>query len=136
MMYALFTGLKEPSFLPKTILIAEDDVRIRKLLLTCIARHGYGVIVVHDGQVALDKIRYSVPALLITDVHMPNLDGLSLIRTLRADYAPSVLPIIVLSAEADMLRTKISSTLVQHFVNKPVQLSELCTLVHNLIGPP
>jgi CheY-like chemotaxis protein len=136
MSYVLFTGLKEYGFVSKTILIAEDDARIRKLLLTCVARHGYEVTMVSDGQLALNEIRNSIPDLLITDINMPNLDGLSLINILRAEPTTSLLPIIALSAEADQLRATIGPHLVKHLLNKPVQLSELCAIVHDLIGPP
>jgi two-component system, chemotaxis family, chemotaxis protein CheY len=129
-------GLKEHGFLPKTIVIAEDDTRIRKLLLTCIARHGYQVTLAPDGQIALAEIRNSMPDLLITDINMPNLDGLSLIKILRADSATTLLPIIAMSADADEMRTMIGPDLVQHFLNKPIELTALCAIVHDLIGPP
>jgi DNA-binding response OmpR family regulator len=134
--YAILIGLKEHGSLPKKILIAEDDARIRKLLFTCVARHGYDVKIVSDGQLALDEIHNSIPDLLITDINMPNLDGLSLIKILRSDPNTRGLPIIVLSAEADQLRTTIGTYLVHYLLSKPVQLSELCAIVHNLIGPP
>lgn len=121
--------------MPKTILIAEDDASIRKLLHTCVARRGYLVTLVPDGQMALNEIHSSIPDLLITDINMPNLDGLSLIKTLRAYPETSLMPIIALSAEADQLRTMIGPELAQQFLNKPVQLTALCAIVHDLIGP-
>lgn len=120
----------------KTILIVDDDARIRKLLLTCIIRHGYKVKIVSDGLLALAEIRNALPDLLITDFNMPNLDGLSLIKILRADPTMSMLPIIALSAEADRMRSMIHPDQVAHLLMKPIPLTVLCTIVHDLIGPP
>ncbi len=120
----------------KTIVIAEDDSSVRKLLHTCVTRRGYQATVVVDGQAALDEILLSIPDLLITDINMPHLDGISLMKKLRAYPETSLLPIIALSAEADQIRAMIDVELVSHLLNKPVHLTTLCAIVSELIGPP
>lgn len=121
--------------MPKTILIAEDSANIQKLLHTSITRRGYNVQLASDGQVALQEINNNIPDLLITDINMPNLDGISLISILRADPKTSLLPIIALSAEADKFRFVLDTTMVQSLISKPIQLFILCATVHKLIGP-
>lgn len=82
------------------ILVADDNADMRHYLQNLLANH-YQVETVVDGQAALDSIRQRPPDLVLTDVMMPNLDGLGLLRSLRADPATRDLPIILLSARAD-----------------------------------
>lgn len=82
------------------IVVADDNADMRHYLQTLLADR-YQVTTVVDGEAALVAIRLHPPDLVLTDVMMPNLDGLELLRTLRADPNTLDLPIILLSARAD-----------------------------------
>lgn len=81
------------------VLVADDNSDLRQYLMRLLAEH-YEVEAVADGQAALDAARERAPDLILSDVMMPRLDGLGLLRELRADPALNEIPIILLSARA------------------------------------
>ena len=91
------------------ILFVDDEEQIRKLLSTWLTRHGYEVSVANDGWEALKAIRAKAPDLVITDVNMPNMNGLELTRRMRADHRTARIPVIMLSArkQADDVKSKL-----------------------------
>lgn len=80
------------------ILIVEDITHIRELLEVTLRFNGYPVVTARNGEEALEKIHARRPALVITDILMPKLDGFSLAQKLRSDPATRDLPIVFLSA--------------------------------------
>ena len=84
-----------------TILLAEDDVRLAELVARFLADQ-YTVHVAHDGVTALELAREHQPQLLITDLDMPGLDGMSLARRFRELTGDRLAPIIILSAMLDL----------------------------------
>ena len=83
----------------QTILIADDEPSIRKILSTRLSLKGYTVLTAADGQEALDVFNATVPDLLILDVMMPKLNGYAVCEALRAE---STVPIIMLTALGDV----------------------------------
>ena len=80
------------------VLFVDDEGQIRKLVQTFLTKHGYVVATANDGFEALREIKRQKPHLVITDVSMPNLNGLELCRRLRSEAATARLPVIMLSA--------------------------------------
>ncbi len=116
------------------ILFVDDDRSIRKLLVAYFERRGYRVAAVADGVEALRAIQEDVPALVATDVNMPNLNGFELTRRLRANRRTSNIPIIMLSAlkrEDDVLRGYGAGA--DEYVPKPVELAILAAKVETLL---
>jgi len=81
------------------VLVADDNGDLRTFLASLLAPH-YDVETVADGREALAAIRARKPDLVLSDVMMPNLDGLGLVRALREDPGTRTLPVILLSARA------------------------------------
>jgi signal transduction histidine kinase len=81
------------------VLIADDNSDLRTFLASLLAPH-YEVQAVADGREALAAVRTRKPDLVLSDVMMPNLDGLGLVRALREDPETRTLPVILLSARA------------------------------------
>ena len=77
----------------------DTEEQIRRLLSSFLTRRGYLVKTAIDGQEALKILESDVPDLVITDVNMPNVDGVELTRRLRAHPRLSSMPIIMLSAK-------------------------------------
>jgi PAS domain S-box-containing protein len=88
-------GAKERS----RVLVADDNADMRGYLRRLLGEH-YDVLVAADGRDALEKARAGLPALILSDVMMPNLDGFELLRAVRADSALAATPVILLSARA------------------------------------
>lgn len=81
----------------KTVLIADDDKLTREGLATMLRSAGHSVIEAEDGQQAYEMIQERQPDLLISDVRMPNMDGISLVEHIRKDPAVQGIPVIVLT---------------------------------------
>src|SRR5947209_7701316 len=77
------------------VLVVDDDPKILGLVRTYLQREGLGVVTAGDGSVALDEIRRSRPQLVVLDLMLPGLDGMSVLRQLRQE---SDVPVLVLSA--------------------------------------
>jgi len=80
------------------ILVVEDIPHIRQMLEVALKFKGYPVVAVANGQEALEQVASEHPALIITDILMPKLDGFALVQQLRTDPRTRDIPIIFLSA--------------------------------------
>jgi two-component system response regulator MtrA len=85
------------------VLVAEDDPRQAEVLRRYLVAEGHEATVVHDGRAALDQARRLAPDLVVLDVMMPELDGLFVCRTLRAESDVLVLMLTARRTEDDML---------------------------------
>jgi DNA-binding response OmpR family regulator len=85
--------------MPK-ILAVDDMQEIVRLVEINLTRQGYEVIIAHDGEEALKKIREELPDLVISDVTMPYRDGLSLLREVRSEPMTQEIPFILLTVKA------------------------------------
>ena len=83
------------------IIIAEDDSDVALLITEMLKDEGYNYIWAQDGQEALEIIEKQMPKLLITDIMMPRMDGIELIKHIRDDEEKQHLPIIVVSARTE-----------------------------------
>lgn len=82
------------------ILLVEDNGDMRQYLKRLLSEEGYSVKFAPDGMAALDCVREKVPDLILSDVMLPRMDGLSLVRQLREDRGLTDVPIVLLSARA------------------------------------
>ena len=116
------------------VLFVDDDGQIRKLVQTFLQKHGYVVTTANDGYEALREIRKERPHLVITDVSMPNLNGLELTRRLRSEAATARLPIIMLSArkQADDILAGYAQG-ADEYIAKPVELAVLAAKIELLL---
>ena len=117
------------------ILFVEDEEMIRKLVGTYLSRAGYQVDFAVDGMDALRKVsEQGNPALVLTDVNMPNMTGLELTRRLRGHHKTARIPIIMLSAlkqAEDMLAGYAEGA--DDYVPKPIELSILAAKIDSLL---
>jgi two-component system, OmpR family, KDP operon response regulator KdpE len=111
----------------KHILVVDDESQITRVLRTSLSSHGYDIRVANDGETALEIMKDWTPDLVITDLAMPNMDGLELCRRLRAK---TQIPIIVLSVRGEE-RTKVQAldAGADDYVTKPFGIEELLARV-------
>lgn len=83
----------------KKVLLCDDEVHILRTAEIRVQRAGYDVRVASDGQQAWEMIQAEMPDILVTDVQMPRLDGLSLVKRLRENPATHDLPVLMLTAK-------------------------------------
>ena len=85
---------------PLTILVADDDPTIVRLLTLALEPEGFRVVTANDGKTALDRARREHPALILLDWEMPGADGIEVTRTLRSDSDPALrdVPVVLITA--------------------------------------
>ncbi|HYD60934.1 MAG TPA: MASE4 domain-containing protein [Noviherbaspirillum sp.] len=122
----------------RLILIAEDDEINRKLILHQLGLLGYAGVIAANGQAALALWRTGDYALLLTDLHMPEMDGYTLVETIRREEAGRQrLPILALTANA--LRGEVNRAMaagMDEFLTKPVELARLQAALEKWLPPP
>lgn len=80
-------GLPHNGSAPPTVLIVEDDAATRRLYKFLLTSGGYAVLEAEDGVVALELLEHNQCSLVITDLNMPRMDGMELIKHIRSAYA-------------------------------------------------
>ncbi len=111
----------------RKILVVDDEAQITRVLKTTLSAQGYAIRTASDGKQGLQEVRSWLPDLVITDLRMPNMDGLGLCRSLRAE---SHIPIIVLSVKGEEA-TKVEAldAGADDYVTKPFNVNELLARV-------
>ncbi len=84
----------------KRILVADDSAAIRQSVSFILEQQGYEVVQASDGVEALSKLNGESCNLIITDINMPNVDGIELVRKVRATVQYKFVPIVVLTTES------------------------------------
>lgn len=85
----------------KTILAVDDSASIRQMVSFTLKQAGYNVVEAVDGQDGVNKAKSQQADLVITDLNMPNMNGMDLIRSLRAEANYKFTPILMLTTESD-----------------------------------
>jgi CheY-like chemotaxis protein len=114
------------------ILIVEDELSIATLVCDTLEDEGYTVLLARHGQEALDLLAKHHPALVLTDVMMPILDGLALCRAMQAHPDYQSIPVVVMSAIVDPLVEDVCRA--RGFLKKPFDLQHLVDTITNVIG--
>lgn len=94
------TGTDNTHGVAAQIILADDNADMRSYVTRLLHDQGYEVTAVSDGEAALAAVREHSPDLILTDIMMPRLDGISLLSALRQDQATATIPVILLSARA------------------------------------
>lgn len=120
----------------RTLLIAERDPNVRELQRHFLEDAGFAVEFVDDGQAALERARLIRPALIVTEILLPRIDGLALCRHLREDPVTRDIPVVVFSILAAAARA--SEAGASAFLRKPFVESVFVAAVLHLIAarPP
>lgn len=119
----------------KTILAVDDSGSLRQMLSFSLKEAGYGVIEAVDGQDGLDKAKKHTVDLVLTDQNMPGMDGLSLIKALRAMKDYRSVPILMLTTESgDEMKAKGRAAGASGWLVKPFDPARLTEVVKKLIG--
>lgn len=110
----------------KKILIVEDDKNIRNLMSITLKKHGYQTINAQNGFEALTILDGMTPDLILTDIMMPELNGLDLIKAIQNRPETSKIPIIICSVQDTIDDVVKGLTLgAIHYCTKPIKLNEL-----------
>ena len=116
-----------------TVLVVEDEEDIRLLLKTVLESEGYRVVEVTTGKDAVDAAREILPSLILMDISLPLLDGLSATRLIKAEEALRDVPIIAVSAY-HTARRRAAQAGCADLIGKPIDIEELKKVVRQLTG--
>lgn len=116
------------------VLVVEDTLDTRELLHLYLTTAGFTVVTACDGREGLYMARAEKPDLVVTDLNMPHLDGLSLVRELRAESEFKDLPIIVLTAFGKQDRDEAIRAGANRAVDKPTDLESLIDDINELLN--
>lgn len=122
----------------KKILIIDDEELITKSLLRLLSKEGYDVTIARNGQEAIGKVKESAFDLIISDVRMPELDGIETITEIRsylkkANKKP--IPEILITGYADINKYEAASKLkVMDYIYKPFDNNEFLKVIKKAVG--
>jgi two-component system, chemotaxis family, chemotaxis protein CheY len=118
----------------KVILTVDDSASVRQMVRFALSDAGYTVLEAVDGKDALTKLTRAVN-LVITDLNMPNLDGIGLIRSVRANPVCKGIPIVMLTTESQESRKLEGKAAgATGWIVKPFATQQLIAVVKRVLG--
>ena len=119
----------------KIILTADDSASVRQMVTFTLQEAGYEVMEAVDGRDAFAKASSRTPHMLITDLNMPNLDGIGLIRALRAAPACRFIPMVLLTTESQAEKKQEGKAAgATGWIVKPFKPEQLLAVVRKVLG--
>ncbi len=123
-----------PKTVKERVLVVDDEPDLLELIEVNLKGAGYDVLVASNGKDGLQMARQTIPALVVLDVMLPELDGLEVCKSLRRDPATSGIPILMLTARATEIDRVLGLELgADDYVTKPFSTRELVLRVKNLL---
>jgi chemosensory pili system protein ChpA (sensor histidine kinase/response regulator) len=112
------------------VLVVDDSLTVRRVTQRLLQREGYRVTLAKDGLEGLEKLNEERPAVLLSDIEMPRMDGFDLVRNLRADPKLVDLPVIMITSRIAQKHKDYAAELgVDHYLGKPYAEEDLLSLV-------
>ncbi len=129
------TQPQAPAKLAPLVLVVDDSLTVRRVTQRMLLREGYRVALAKDGLDGLEKLAEEKPAVLLSDIEMPRMDGFDLVRNLRGDARWRDLPVIMITSRiAEKHREHAMSLGVNHYLGKPYSEDELLQLISLYTG--
>ncbi len=117
----------------KTVLVVDDEKGVREIVAEMVSGLGYTVWGVGSGEAALNLITETPVDLIISDVKMSGMDGLSLAKKVRAKF-PKLPLALMTSYPSDEVRLLLREKMIDFLLMKPFRIDELQGMVHRLAG--
>ena len=119
----------------KSIMTVDDSTSVRQMVTFTLREAGYDVFEAVDGKDALSKIQSRPVHMLITDLNMPNMDGIELIRNIRAGSTCKFIPIIMLTTESQAEKKMEGKAAgATGWIVKPFNPEQLLAVVKKVLG--
>ncbi|MBV4473599.1 response regulator [Pseudomonas sp. B2M1-30] len=120
----------------KTILVVDDSSSVRQVVGIALKAAGYDIIEASDGRDALSKLTGQKVHLMISDVNMPNMDGITFVKEVKKLPAYKFTPIIMLTTESqDSKKLEGQAAGAKAWIVKPFQPAQMMAAVSKLIMP-
>ncbi|MGL5129548.1 MAG: response regulator [Aeromonas popoffii] len=120
----------------KTILVVDDSVGIRAAITMTLSSAGFDVIEADDGEAALIQLEKRRVHLIISDLNMPGMDGMTLLRRVKAQQTARYLPFIMLTTEdSDQIKREGFEAGARVWLTKPFEPLKLLDNVYKVVQP-
>ena len=117
------------------VMVVDDSLTVRRVTQRLLTREGYRVVLAKDGMEAVEKLALERPAILLSDIEMPRMDGFDLVRNVRADARLAGLPVVMITSRIAQKHRDYAAELgVDHYLGKPYSEDELLQLVTRYAG--
>jgi chemosensory pili system protein ChpA (sensor histidine kinase/response regulator) len=112
------------------VMVVDDSLTVRRVTQRLLVREGYRVTLAKDGLEALERLADERPAVLLSDIEMPRMDGFDLVRNVRGDVRLGKLPVIMITSRIAQKHRDYAAELgVDHYLGKPYSEEDLLALV-------
>jgi two-component system chemotaxis response regulator CheY len=119
----------------KKILIVDDATTVRSLAKFALSKAGFAIVEAEDGAIGLQKAKAEKPDLIISDLNMPNMNGLEMCRAIKSDDALKATPIFMLTTEASADVAKEGKEIgIMAWIVKPFAPDKLLAAVNKVLG--
>ena len=119
--------------MPKKILVVDDVQETLAVVRRVLEREGYEVDTASNGQEGLDKTVADIPDLILLDIMMPVMDGMTMNRHLKENPATRKIPVVIVSARSGLTPMFQGDSKVAGYLIKPVSPRDLLLLVHKIL---
>lgn len=117
------------------VLVVDDSLTVRRVTQRLLAREGYRVSLAKDGLEGLERLAEERPAVVLSDIEMPRMDGFDLVRNMRGDERWRDLPVIMITSRIAQKHRDYAAELgVDHYLGKPYSEEDLLALVSRYTG--
>ncbi len=118
------------------VMVVDDSLTVRRVTQRLLLREGYRVVLARDGLDALEQLADERPAVMLSDIEMPRMDGFDLVRNVRNDARLQDLPVIMITSRiAQKHREHAQELGVDHYLGKPYDEEALLALVRSYVQP-
>jgi chemosensory pili system protein ChpA (sensor histidine kinase/response regulator) len=125
----------KPVLAAPLVLVVDDSLTVRRVTQRLLEREGYRVALAKDGLDAIERLADERPALVLSDIEMPRMDGFDLVRNIRGDSRLRDLPVIMITSRIAQKHRDYAAALgVEHYLGKPYSEEDLLALIAQYTG--
>jgi CheY-like chemotaxis protein len=118
----------------KKILLVDDEAGLAELLRDLLEMDGYSVLIAHDGEEAIEKLKEYTPDAIISDIKMPRMNGFEMFRNIKASPATAGIPVLFITGHRDMQVLEEARKLgVFGILEKPVDMEKIQRKLQELL---
>ncbi len=121
--------------MPKKILIADDEPHMLRVTELSLKKGGYDLVMARNGREAIEIARRDLPNLIVMDILMPEVDGLTALKVIKEDPLTAGIPVIMFSARGQLVTRKDGQASgAALFITKPFSPTQLLNEARRLLG--
>ncbi len=121
--------------MPDKILVVDDSDDTREMMAKLLEMESYSVITAGDGRIGLEVAEAERPDLIITDINMPNLNGIEMIKILREHPTLQGIPIMAITAYGGAVASEAMQVGADYATTKPIEFDTLIVGIRRLLAP-